>query len=130
MGHFEGHDEKHLISIILTQQIIDAESDLADHILSELDHGEEPTEADETHYTEEILEEEEKQTPGKLFHILAQEIQTHKADIDKYTKELTEVETKISKLAKKDLIAVILAQQAVEAGVDEAQHLLPKVVKP
>merc|ERR1712048_430530 len=103
--------------------------DFAENLLEEEENVAETTPTtEETHYTAKHLETKdpahtEEQHREKLVGIIEEEIKTRNAELKKYKAELINIEPKLGKLDKKDLIAVILAQQAVEAMVDTAQHL-------
>jgi len=131
--HFAKHETKHLVAIILSQQTVEEVVDFAENLLEEEENVPETTSTtEETHYTAKQLETKdpahtEEQHREKLVGIIEVEIRTHNAELKRYKAELKNIESKLGGLDEKDLIAVILAQQAVEAMVDTAQHLVEEV---
>lgn len=70
-------------------------------------------------------------TKGDLDALIEKELAEHKKEIEDYTAELGEIDSKTAHFGShkdQDLIAVILAQQAVEAIVETVEQLLEERV--
>merc|ERR1712232_35738 len=137
-SHFGNHAKEHLVSLILGIQAAEAVIDAAEDLVAEVETttADDETAASPTatpaapqvlHTRKELQEKYEDETA--LFELVREELEDHIKEIADYMNELSKIQPGTAHFgshAKEHLIAVILAQQAVEAIVETAEQLLAK----
>lgn len=131
--HFATHGHKHLVSLILGIQAAEAVIDAAEDLVADVETAASTSTAQQSEpsmpHTRESLQ---KKTKGDLDALIEKELEEHKKEIEDYTAELGEIDSKTAHFGShkdQDLIAVILAQQAVEAIVETVEQLLEERVE-
>merc|ERR1712232_712311 len=125
--HFVHHEPKHLVSLILGIQAAEAVIDAAEDLVGDVETAASTSTAQQSMpHTRESLQQP-TMTKEALDVLIVEELAEHKSEIEDYREKLSIIDSKTAHFGShkdQDLIAVILAQQAVEAIVETVEQLL------